>query len=191
MIFGPNTATGHSSVILASENMVNFALQFVKIIINGDATCFDVKREAEEAYTADIQKSLKNTVWHSGGCQSWYFDRSECISSMTRSHFGVLWLLTSDACAETGWNSTLYPHSQLHFTWRCMFPTWSDWNIKYTRKGIIKRGVVQVVRVVALLAAITGAYQYRAGRLRGASLASVGNVLRDIVGQLRGLVVGR
>lgn len=76
MIFGPNTATGHSSVILASENMVEFALKFVKLIINGDATTFDVKREAEEAYTADIQKSLKNTVWHEGGCQSWYFDRS-------------------------------------------------------------------------------------------------------------------
>ena len=32
IIFGPNTATGHSSVILASENMVNYTVHFIKRI---------------------------------------------------------------------------------------------------------------------------------------------------------------
>jgi len=94
MIFGPNTATGHSSVILASENMVNYSLQFVKQIINRDVNTVEVKREAEEAYTADVQKSLKHTVWMDGGmftsgvcmlrpttdipsgCSSWYYDKN-------------------------------------------------------------------------------------------------------------------
>lgn len=75
IIFGPNTATGHSSVILASENMVNYASKFIKPILSGDVRTVDVKRSAEEAYTADIQKQLKNTVWMSGGCSSWYFDK--------------------------------------------------------------------------------------------------------------------
>jgi len=43
----------------------------------------EVKREAEEEYTRDIQKSLRTTVWNSGGCSSWY---------------------TND-----GWNGTVYP----------------------------------------------------------------------------------
>ena len=84
MIFGPNTATGHSSVILASENMVNYSLKFIKKIVRGDATTVEVKREAEVGYTKDIQARLKDTVWMKGGCSSWYF--------------------TSD-----GWNSTVLP----------------------------------------------------------------------------------
>ena len=74
MIFGPNTATGHSSVVLASENMVEYSLKFVKEILNGDASIIEVKRKAEEAYTQDLQKALKSTVFNSGGCNSWYVD---------------------------------------------------------------------------------------------------------------------
>jgi len=84
MIFGPNTATGHSSVILASENMVEYTLKFIKPILKGDVTTVEVKREAEEAYTEDLQRALKKTIWLSGGCSSWYF-------------------------TENGWNGTVLP----------------------------------------------------------------------------------
>lgn len=72
MIFGPNTATGHSSVILASENMIEYSLPFIKMILDRDASTVEVKKEAEVAYTADIQNALKGSVFNSGGCQSWY-----------------------------------------------------------------------------------------------------------------------
>jgi len=84
VIFGPNTATGHSSVVMASENMVNYSLKFLKLLLSGDASTVDVKHEAEVKYTAMIQRALKDTVFMSGGCSSWYF--------------------TND-----GWNSTVYP----------------------------------------------------------------------------------
>jgi cation diffusion facilitator CzcD-associated flavoprotein CzcO len=84
LIFGPNTATGHSSVVMASENMVNYSLNFIKLILNGDAKTVDVKKEAEMAYTAEMQEALKDTVWRSG-CASWYFTKD-------------------------GWNSTVYPY---------------------------------------------------------------------------------
>jgi cation diffusion facilitator CzcD-associated flavoprotein CzcO len=83
LIFGPNTATGHSSVVFASENMVNYSLKFIRLILNGEAKSVEVKREAEEAYTAEMQEALKDTVWRSG-CSSWYY-------------------------TENGWNSTVYP----------------------------------------------------------------------------------
>jgi cation diffusion facilitator CzcD-associated flavoprotein CzcO len=73
MIFGPNTVTGHSSVILATENMTDYTMKFVKLVLSGDARTFDVKKEAETAYTQDIQKGLKNSVFQKGGCSSWYF----------------------------------------------------------------------------------------------------------------------
>jgi cation diffusion facilitator CzcD-associated flavoprotein CzcO len=84
MIFGPNTATGHSSVVMASENMVLYSLKFIKLLLNGDASTVDVKHEAEVEYTAKIQRALKDTVFMSGGCVSWYFTKN-------------------------GWNSTVYP----------------------------------------------------------------------------------
>jgi cation diffusion facilitator CzcD-associated flavoprotein CzcO len=83
MIFGPNTATGHSSVVMASENMVNHSLKFIKLILNGEASLVEVKKDAEMRYTAEMQEALKDTVWRSG-CSSWYFTKD-------------------------GWNSTVYP----------------------------------------------------------------------------------
>lgn len=64
--------------------MVNYAIKFVKPIINGEVDVVDAKKEAEIAWTTDIQRELKDTVWMSGGCLSWYYDQS-------------------------GWNSTVYP----------------------------------------------------------------------------------
>lgn len=85
IIFGPNTATGHSSVILATENMIAYALPLIRLILNCEASEVEVKHEAEVKYTRDLQEALSKTVWMNGGCQSWYF--------------------TAD-----GWNSTMYPY---------------------------------------------------------------------------------
>ena len=70
--FGPNTATGHSSVILASENMVEYILRMIKPILDGDAKTIEIKREAEVKWTKNIQDGLKSTVWMTADCQSWY-----------------------------------------------------------------------------------------------------------------------
>lgn len=83
-IFGPNTATGHSSVILASENMVEMTLKFVKPILNGDVGTVEIKKEAELEWARDTQSALKKRIWSIGGCKSWYQ-------------------------TEDGWNSTVYP----------------------------------------------------------------------------------
>lgn len=84
MIFGPNTTTGHSSVILASENMSDYAMKFVAPILKGEIRTVEVKKEAERAYTQDIQTKLKDTIFMSGGCSSWYYTKD-------------------------GWNSTVLP----------------------------------------------------------------------------------
>lgn len=72
MIFGPNTATGHTSVILSTENMVEYSLKFIEKILNGDVETVEVKKEAEIAWTKMIQDSLQKTVFTTGGCRSWY-----------------------------------------------------------------------------------------------------------------------
>jgi hypothetical protein len=83
-IFGPNTVTGHSSVILASENMVAMALKFIGPILNGDVVQQEIKTDAQLEWDRDTQGALKKRVWNTGGCRSWYQ-------------------------TESGWNSTVYP----------------------------------------------------------------------------------
>ncbi|KAF2145478.1 uncharacterized protein K452DRAFT_264535 [Aplosporella prunicola CBS 121167] len=140
IIFGPNTATGHTSVIMATENMVNYALKFVKPILDGDATTVEVKKEAEVAFTQDLQKSLKNRVWNDG-CNSWYVDKT------------------------TGWNSTVYPYTQIWFMLRCMFPAWWDWKIEYTRKGLLKLYVQRGLRLAAMVVVVLGVVKARQRKL--------------------------
>jgi cation diffusion facilitator CzcD-associated flavoprotein CzcO len=72
LIFSPNTVTGHFSVTLASENMVNYALKFIKPISQGEVKTCEVKENAERRWTERLQRELKNSVWMSGGCTSWY-----------------------------------------------------------------------------------------------------------------------
>ena len=91
IIFGPNTATGHSSVILASENMVEYTLKFVRKILTGDVKTFEVKKEKEIAWTNEMQEKLKDTVFMGGGCHSWYK-------------------------TESGWNATGYPYVDILFS---------------------------------------------------------------------------
>ncbi|KAF2002902.1 FAD/NAD(P)-binding domain-containing protein [Amniculicola lignicola CBS 123094] len=138
IIFGPNTATGHSSVVMASENMVQHSLNFVKLVLNGEAKTVDVKHEAEVEFTLRLQKKLKTMVWGSGGCTSWY--------------------TTND------WNSSVYPYSQIEFWRRCTWPTWKHWNIEYTAKGRALKRSRQLFRLLAFSALFVGGYRlYQSG----------------------------
>ena len=60
-----------------------------------------------------------------------------------------------------------------------MFPRWSDFDIQYTRKGLIKYRISQTLRVVVLIATIVGAYYIRKD-VRGGLLA-VRTLLRQRV----------
>jgi cation diffusion facilitator CzcD-associated flavoprotein CzcO len=84
MLFGPNTATGHTSVIFATENAVNYSLRFIKPILSGRVSSYEVTEKAEREWTRKVQDKLQGTVFRRGLCASWY--------------------ITDD-----GWNSTTYP----------------------------------------------------------------------------------
>ncbi|KAK2753936.1 hypothetical protein FQN54_007295 [Arachnomyces sp. PD_36] len=150
-IFGPNTATGHSSVILASEGSVEYSLNFIKPILEGDIDTYEVKESAQRHWTDDIQSALRDSVWASGGCKSWYR-------------------------TENGWNATVYPYSQLHFAWRCMFPTWSDWTPAFTSKGLRKRRTRNLLRFCTALGVIISVASLRRS---GYSLPGLKDLLKE------------
>lgn len=132
--------------------MVNYSLNFIRLLLTNEARTVDVKHSAEVAYTSELQDALKNTVWQSG-CSSWYV-------------------------TGNGWNSTVYPYTQIDFWRRCTFPKWNDWNIEYTNKGIARIRARRVVRALALVLVIGGAWR----------LWQSGLGLKDVKGLLRGAV---
>lgn len=152
MIFGPNTATGHTSVILATENAVNYTLNFVRGILQGDVKTWEVTESAERAWTEQTQRDLKNSLYNSGGCANWYVN-------------------------ETGWNSSTYPRSQIDASIRHMFPVWSHWQANYTTKGLVKLHLGRILKLVATLSALVAViYRVRFGR--GALTAKVVDLAR-------------
>lgn len=85
ILFGPNTVTGHNSVIFATENAINYSLKFIKPILNGYVSSYEVMEDAEREWTRQVQDALQKSVFRRGACSSWY--------------------ITAD-----GWNSTTYPY---------------------------------------------------------------------------------
>ncbi|EWC48760.1 hypothetical protein DRE_00065 [Drechslerella stenobrocha 248] len=125
MVVGPNSATGHTSVILATENMVRYALSVAGPVLKGDASEVEIKKEAEVEYSKWTQETMKKTVFSNDDFQSWY-KRAD------------------------GWNSSTYPRSQLHFIYRSHFPVWKDWIITKTEQGIWKARVRRMLIVVSI-----------------------------------------
>ena len=72
LIYGPNTVTGHGSVMFTSECMVEYVIKFVRHIIRGEVSRFEIKKEKEIAWAENTQRELQKTIFHTGGCTSWY-----------------------------------------------------------------------------------------------------------------------
>ncbi|KAK4047415.1 hypothetical protein OIV83_005462 [Microbotryomycetes sp. JL201] len=100
-MMGPNTATGHSSVIFTTECQITMMLKLVKPILTKiskvelqlPAPTVDVKPEAQRQFNDAVRAEMKNKVWEKNGGISWYVDQ------------------------KTGLCTMLYPWSQIHFWW--------------------------------------------------------------------------
>lgn len=72
VVYGPNTNLGGSSIIGMLEAQAGWIAQVVRRIADGDAHRVTVRREAWEAYDAELQDRLGSGIW--AGCDSWYRD---------------------------------------------------------------------------------------------------------------------
>jgi len=59
-----------------------------------------------------------------------------------------------------------------------MFPKWKDWNVTYTRKGLLKYRLRQALKYIAFAAAIVGMVRMRQS---GRSLVDLPSLLREYV----------
>ncbi len=83
MLVGPNTATGHTSVLLYAEAQIDYVLQCLQHVERNGARAIEVRKEMQHAFSESIREKLQGTVWLLGGCNSWYLNE--------RGGTSVLW----------------------------------------------------------------------------------------------------
>ncbi|MGO9902391.1 MAG: hypothetical protein ACLP0J_22495 [Solirubrobacteraceae bacterium] len=74
MLAGPNTITGHTSVLLYAEAQMRYVIACIAHLQRHGFTSFDVREDVQAAFNRDLQRRLQGTVWLSGGCHGWYLD---------------------------------------------------------------------------------------------------------------------
>ncbi|MPY97922.1 MAG: NAD(P)-binding protein [Actinophytocola sp.] len=88
MLVGPNTATGHTSVLLYAEPQIEYVTQAIQHAARHDVAAVEVRQEAQDVYNADVRARLRDTVWLTGGCDSWYLDEPSGSSVLWPGHTG-------------------------------------------------------------------------------------------------------
>jgi cation diffusion facilitator CzcD-associated flavoprotein CzcO len=89
ILLGPNTGLGHTSVVYMIEAQIEHVMKALDYMRRHGVATLEPRAEAQAAYVAEVDRRMTGTVWVTGGCASWYLDR-------------------------TGRNSTIWPD----FTWR-------------------------------------------------------------------------
>ena len=69
--YGPNTNTGHVSIIYMIESQIMFIMKCLGFMKSKRLNFLDVKNSAMKSYNEKLQKKLSETVWASN-CGSWY-----------------------------------------------------------------------------------------------------------------------
>ena len=75
MITGPNTATGHNSIIYMIESGVTYVLEAIRTLRRERLASLEITAEAQTSFNQELQSRLRRTVWNSG-CKSWYLSAS-------------------------------------------------------------------------------------------------------------------
>ena len=74
-IGGPGTATGHISHILAIESGTRYVIDALKTMQAEKVAAVEVTERSQAEYARWLREHVKDTVWATGGCTSWYLDR--------------------------------------------------------------------------------------------------------------------
>ncbi|KAF5360199.1 hypothetical protein D9758_011372 [Tetrapyrgos nigripes] len=90
LLTGPNTVTGHTSVIYTEEVQINYMFQLIEPILRKQISSVDVIPSATDAYNKKIHARLEKSVFVD--CVSWYRkDRDGKVSSIFPGSATLFW----------------------------------------------------------------------------------------------------
>lgn len=75
MINGPYSPGGSASVVGIVETQVDYLLKLITWIASKDVLIAP-REDVSLAWLEDVREQARNSVWGTGGCQSWYLDKT-------------------------------------------------------------------------------------------------------------------
>jgi cation diffusion facilitator CzcD-associated flavoprotein CzcO len=82
VVTGPNTGIGHTSAIFVIESQMRYISQCMQRLKRNPNLSIEPTEYAENEYTNMVHSEMEKTVWHYGGCQSWYQNASGKVIAM-------------------------------------------------------------------------------------------------------------
>lgn len=82
IVTGPNTGIGHTSALFIIECQMRYIMRSIRETLDRGAVSIEVKPQAEEKWTTMVHREMEGTVWHTGGCTSWYQSRTGRVIAM-------------------------------------------------------------------------------------------------------------
>jgi len=76
LLVGPNTALGHNSMIYMIEAQLGYVLQALQFMDATGTRVIEPRAASQTAYNERVQHELRESVWTTGGCRSYYLDDS-------------------------------------------------------------------------------------------------------------------
>jgi cation diffusion facilitator CzcD-associated flavoprotein CzcO len=73
LIYGPHTNHGTGSILSVLESAARYIAEAVDLLQRETLDHVEVRREAHDAFQAELDERLADTVW-TAGCGSWYVD---------------------------------------------------------------------------------------------------------------------
>jgi 4-hydroxyacetophenone monooxygenase len=73
LLYGPNTNLGHGgSIIFHTECQTRYVMACIRELIEGNHSSMEVRREAYDAYNANVDEALGKMIWQNVDRDSWY-----------------------------------------------------------------------------------------------------------------------
>jgi cation diffusion facilitator CzcD-associated flavoprotein CzcO len=73
-VLGPNSGLGHNSVVFMIEQQVAYVIRLLDEMDARGVRSVEVRPQAQDRYTEQVQTKLEKGIWSTGGCTSWYLD---------------------------------------------------------------------------------------------------------------------
>ena len=74
LLTGPNTGSAHTSMVHVIESQLRYVRDALDVMRERDVVAIEPTAAAQRAWTEDVRRRMRSTVWATGGCESWYAD---------------------------------------------------------------------------------------------------------------------
>lgn len=93
-LLGPNTGLGHNSVVFMIESQIRYVADAIAKCDKMSAQALAPTRAAQDRFNDELQETLSQSVWNSGGCSSWYLDEHGKNTVLWGGYTWQYWLAT-------------------------------------------------------------------------------------------------